>query len=119
MWIILLLERTNNKNIYFFNCYLLKPENTNLSGSSGSLCCFNSSLPRMTGADRPGHSILIFPTPIICPRFKSRIRIRPAPLPRPFLAPALLTEVTDFHNFSAGTVRTKTVLNTTYYKKHT
>lgn len=77
---------------------------TNLSGSSGSLCCFNSSRPLMTGAERPGHNILIFPTPMTWPRFKSRILILPAPLPRPFLAPALLTEVTDFHNFSAGTM---------------
>lgn len=76
-----------------------------LSGSSGNLCCFRSSLPLITGADNPGHSILILPTPIIWPLFKSRILIRPVPLPRPFLAPALLTDVTDFHNLSAGTVR--------------
>lgn len=57
--------------------------------------------------------MLIFPTPIICPRFKSRIRILPAPLPRPFFAPALLTDVTDFHSFSAGTI-TKKVM---YYNR--
>lgn len=59
----------------------------------------------MTGADKPGHSMFIFPTPMTCPRFKSRILIRPAPLPRPFFAPALLTDVTDFHSFSAGTLK--------------
>lgn len=40
------------------------PIKSHRSGSSGNFCCFRSSRPLITGAESPGHSILILPTPI-------------------------------------------------------
>lgn len=85
-----------------FNMNLINNLN-HLSGSSGSFCRCTNSLPWMTGTVRPGQTILALPTPMICPLFRSLDLFRAAPRPRPFLAPALLTDVTLFHMNSAGT----------------
>lgn len=43
------------------------------------------------------------PVPNSCPLLRSFVLVAPAPLPRPFLRPALLTLVTDFHRSLAET----------------
>lgn len=55
------------------------------------------------GAFSPGHSMFTRPCPITWPRFRSLAVFFPAPLPRPRFLPALLTEITPFHRWSAGT----------------
>lgn len=75
-----------------------------LSGSSGNSFCWTSSLPLMMGWVRPGQTMLYFPTPIICPKFRFFMTFFPTVFPLPRFFPALLTLLTPFHKRSAGTI---------------